>query len=121
MHAGLNGHDVRWESLISYHTAANVHGTKFKQLLHPRSQFPVANSCEVVEGEELKVLSEVAWQRVKPLQHPLNEKIAIVKIQVWKRMNDFGLAGEQKTQEEILLFSKTAGPEEVFHVEQLHP
>lgn len=68
-----------------------MHGTKFKQLLHPRSQFPVANSREVVEGEELKVLREVAWQRVEPLQHPINEKIAIVKIQVCERMNDFGI------------------------------
>lgn len=102
--------------LLSYHAAADVHGTKFKQLLHLRSQFPVANSCEVVEGEELKVLREVAWKRVESLQNPSHD----IKMEVCEQINELRLFGEQRDAG-CLLFSKTAGPEEVFHVEQLHP
>lgn len=85
------------EWLISYHAAANVHGTKFKQLLHLRGQIPVANSCEVVEGEELEVLSEVAWKRVESLQHPLHQISGNCKDAcLCEQMNDFRLFGAKR-------------------------
>ena len=46
-----------------------MHGTKFKQLFHAGSQFPVAHRGEVLEGEEVKVLGQVTWQAVKLVQH----------------------------------------------------
>lgn len=54
---------------ISYHTASYVHGTKFKQLFHSWSQITIAHSSEVIEGEEVKVLGQVTWECVEPVQH----------------------------------------------------
>lgn len=53
----------------SYHTAGYMHGTKFKQLFHARSQIATAHAAEVVEGEEVKVLSQVTGQDVKLVQN----------------------------------------------------
>lgn len=46
---------------LAQHTASYVHGTKFKQLLQSGSQVPAAHGSEVIEGEQVKVLSQVTW------------------------------------------------------------
>lgn len=55
---------------ISYHTASYVHGTKFKQLFHSRSQITIAHSSEVIKGEEVEVLCQVTWEGVEAVQYP---------------------------------------------------
>lgn len=72
-----------------------MHSAEFKQLLHPGSQFPVANGCEVVEGEELKVFSEVAWKCVESLQNPSHHincsqlKKKKKKMHVYEQISEF--------------------------------
>lgn len=53
----FKSYSFKTEFFLSYHTAGYMHGTKFKQLFHARSQIAIAHSTEVIEGEEVKVLS----------------------------------------------------------------
>ena len=46
-----------------------MRGAQLKQLFHARSQITGAHSVEVIEGEEVKVLSQVTRQDVKLVQH----------------------------------------------------
>lgn len=65
---------------LAQHTASYVHGTKFKQLFHAGSQFPVAHSTEVIEGEEVKVLGQVTWQAVELIQHLFSKATGLEEI-----------------------------------------
>lgn len=46
-----------------------MHGAKFKQLFQLWSQNAIAHSSEVIEGEEVKVLSQVTREVVELVQH----------------------------------------------------
>lgn len=65
---------------LAQHAACYVHGTKFKQLFHSGSQFPVAHGREVIEGEEVKVLGQVTWQGVKLVQHLFSKTTGLEEI-----------------------------------------
>lgn len=54
---------------LTQHAAGYMQGTELKQLFHPRSQLSVANSGEIVEREEMKVLGQVTWQAVELVKH----------------------------------------------------
>lgn len=55
--------------MVSYHTASYMHGAKFKQLFQLWSQIAIAHSSEVIEGEEVKVLSQVTREGVELVQY----------------------------------------------------
>lgn len=63
--------------MLSHHTASYMHCTKFKQLFHSGSQFSIAYSSEVIEGEEVKVLGQVTWQAVKLVQYPVGNTYVV--------------------------------------------
>lgn len=54
---------------LAQHTASYMEGTKFQQLFESGGQGTVAYSSEVVEGEEVKVLSQVTRHQVELLEH----------------------------------------------------
>lgn len=54
---------------LAQHTASYMEGTKLQQLFEAGGQVPVTYSREVVEGEEVKVLSQVTWHLVELLQN----------------------------------------------------
>lgn len=91
-----------------------MHGPKFKQLFHSGSQFPTAYSSEIIEGEEVKVLSQVTWQAVKMVQHPVGHTDTVVMFFI--TVNVIFCETQKYEQKDVLLFGKATGLEEIFHV-----
>lgn len=107
------------EFFSSYHTAGYMHGTKFKQLFHARSQIAIAHSVEVIEGEKVKVLSKVTGQDVKLVQH---SKYTDTHGDSFNPTFEIMCFKQKDTKKaEILLFGKAAGLKEILHVTQLCP
>lgn len=107
------------EFFSSYHTAGYMHGTKFKQLFHARSQIAIAHSVEVIEGEKVKVLSKVTGQDVKLVQH---SKYTDTHGDSFNPTFEIMCFKQKNTKKaEILLFGKAAGLKEILHVTQLCP
>lgn len=97
-----------------------MHGAELEQLFHSGSQFSVAHRCEVIEREEVEVLSQVTWQAVKLVENPEGQKKKKTTNKLLNAQVTRALCYKQG-QNKSSLFRETAGPEEIFHVEKLHP
>lgn len=65
---------------LAQHTASYVHGAQFKQLLHSWSQFTVTHGTEVIEGEEVEVLSQVTGQTVELVKNLFGKATGLEEI-----------------------------------------
>lgn len=73
--------ELAYEALrLAQHTAGYMQGTKFKQLFHSGTQFPVAYSSEVIEGEKVKVLGQVTRQGVELVQNLFSKATGLKEI-----------------------------------------
>ena len=61
-------------NLIPHHTAGHVCSALPEQLTQPRGQISAAHRAEVIQREEVQVLRQVTWDRVKLIQHPTERK-----------------------------------------------
>lgn len=62
----------------AYHTLCHMCWSYFHEVLQPSSQLPLFYSCEIVEGIEMKIFSEMTWFPVKIIQKPTKAKHYII-------------------------------------------